>query len=137
MSITVLTAVPAQTRRPSASTVSVLVRGQRITVDCPSWCTESHDEAYRSLEDVAHRGDKIALSVPVHGGDVVQVLSARIESWPFAGDPKTEAPFFAYNPANDEFAQLNAEGMTAAAGQSIAHGHALLALAGSISGGAQ
>ncbi|SHL74523.1 DUF6907 domain-containing protein [Streptomyces yunnanensis] len=123
---------------PRASrSVRILVRDAKVTVDCPAWCVEPHTEVYRSLEDVAHRGSEIALSVPVYGGDTVQVLTARIESWPFAGDPQTQNPFFAYNPANDEFAQITPEVMAAAADQVIAHGHALLALAATIAGGAQ
>lgn len=125
-------AVPSQSA-PSRQ-VAVTVGGATKVVPCPIWCTDPHAETYRSLEDVAHRGKEIALSVPVHGGDAVQVLSARIESWPFAGDPETEAPFAAYNPANDEYAQITREGLTSAADQVIAHGYAMRAMAASIAG---
>jgi hypothetical protein len=136
VSITVLKAVPAQTRQLSAGTITVLVRGQRITVDCPSWCTHPHTEAYRSLPDVSHHGDAISLAAPSHQG-VEQVLTARISSWPFAGDPATESPFVAFDAVGDEVAQLTPEAALAAADQTIAHGYTLRALAATISGGVQ
>ena len=120
----------------SASIATVVVRGQQVTVDCPPWCTHPHTEAYRSLEDVSHHSDAISLTAPSHQG-VEQVLTARISSWPFAGDPVTENPFVAFDAVGDEVAQLAPEAALAAADQTIAHGHALRALVGIISGGAQ
>lgn len=115
---------------------TILVRGQQVTVDCPPWCTYPHAEAYRSLEDVSHHSDAISLTVPSYQG-VEQVLTARVSSWPFAGDPATERPFVAFDAVGDEVAQLSPEAALAAADQVIAHGHALRALVGIISGGAQ
>ncbi|RXS84203.1 hypothetical protein EST92_11640 [Streptomyces sp. TM32] len=117
-------------------TITILVRGQQVTVDCPPWCTRPHSEVYRSLEDVSHHSDAISLTAPSHQG-VEQVLTARISSWPFAGDPATERPFVAFDAVGDEVAQLTPEAALAAADQTIAHGYALRALVGIISGGAQ
>ncbi|MER7151244.1 DUF6907 domain-containing protein [Streptomyces lydicus] len=116
-------------------TITALIRGQHVTVDCPPWCTHPHTEAYRSLEDVSHHGDAISLTVPTHQG-VEQALTARISSWPFAGDPDTEKPFIAFDAVGDEVAQLTPEAALAAADQTIAHGYALRALADAISAGA-
>ena len=123
--------VPSQSA-PSRQ-VAVTVDGATVVVPCPLWCTDPHAEAYRSLPDVSHHGAEIKLAVPVHGGVIDEALSARIESWPFTGDPRTMNPFVAYNPVGDEFAQLAPEAMTAAADQVIAHGYALRAMAVSIS----
>ncbi|WP_310725066.1 DUF6907 domain-containing protein [Streptomyces sp. N2A] len=115
--------------------VAVLVRGQRVTVDCPrTWCTHPHSEAYRSLEDVSHHSDAISLTVPTHQG-VEQVLTARISSWPFAGDPATERPFIAFDAVGDEVAQLTPEAATAVADQFEAHVATFRALIAIISGG--
>lgn len=139
MSTTVPTAVPAQMRRSGsagAGQAEVLVRGQHVIVDCPSWCTYAHVEAYRSLEDVSHHSDAISLTAPSHQG-VEQVLTARISSWPFAGDPATEKPFIAFDAVGDEVAQLTPEAALAVADQTEAHVAALRSLAVIIAGGAQ
>ncbi|MFJ3950277.1 DUF6907 domain-containing protein [Streptomyces libani] len=139
MSTTLPFVVPAQPSgisRSNARQAGILVRGQRITVDCPPWCIHLHTEAYRSLEDVSHHSDAISLTAPSHQG-VEQVLTARISSWPFAGDPATESPFIAFDAVGDEVAQLAPETALAAADQVIAHGYALRALVGIIAGGAQ
>ncbi|MFF8784783.1 DUF6907 domain-containing protein [Streptomyces sp. NPDC015125] len=117
-------------------TVAVLVRGQQVTVDCPPWCTHPHSEAYRSLEDVSHHGDAISLTAPSHQG-VEQVLTARISSWPFAGDPATTKPFIAFDAVGDEVAQLSPEAATAVADQFEAHVATFRALIAIISGGAR
>ncbi|MGW2920380.1 DUF6907 domain-containing protein [Streptomyces angustmyceticus] len=120
----------------STGTATVVVRGQQVTVDCPAWCTHPHTEAYRSLEDVSHHSDAISLTAPSHQG-VEQVLTARISSWPFAGDPATENPFVGFDAVGDEVAQLAPEAALAVADQVEAHVAALRALVAIISGGAR
>ncbi len=125
-------AVPSQTT--TGRHVAALVRGQRVFVECPSWCTHPHAESYRSLEDVSHHGDAVQLFAPSYNGVIEAVLAARVSSWPFAGDSETAVPFVAFDPVGDEVAQLTPEALTAFADQVIAHGYALRALAASITG---
>lgn len=125
---------PRSTR--TDGTIAVLVRSQRITVDCPSWCTHPHAEDYRSLEDVSHHGPAIQLFAPSHNGVIESVLKAKVSSWPFAGDPETAVPFIAFDPVGDEVAQFTPETLAAFADQVIAHGHALHTLAATFPGGA-
>ncbi len=124
-------AVPSQSA-PSRQ-VAVKVAGATMVVPCPIWCTHPHGEAYRSLEDVSHHGAPISLAAPTYDG-VEQVLTARVSSWPFAGDPETTAPFIAFDAVGDEVAQLAPTAALAVADQVIAHGYALRAMAASIAG---
>lgn len=140
MSTTVPTAVPAQMRRSGsagAAQVEVLVRGRHVSIDCPPWCTDGHAERYAFLEDVSHRSDSIALSVPTFEGPAEQALIARIVQWPFAGD-QTAKPYVSLEATSDgDCANLDEAAALAVSDQMIAHGHAFRALIGIISGGAQ
>lgn len=122
-------AVPAQAAR--SRRVAVTVGGATMLVSCPLWCTHPHSEAYRTLADVSHHGASISLAAPTYDG-VEQVLTARISSWPFAGDPETATPFIAFDAVGDEVAQLTPIAALAVADQVIAHGSALRALANSV-----
>ncbi|GGX40366.1 DUF6907 domain-containing protein [Streptomyces noursei] len=124
--------VPAQSA--PGRQVAISIRGQQVTVDCPSWCAYPHSEVYGSLEDVSHHGPAISLTAPSHCGAVEAVLAARVSSWPFAGDVEAAGPFVAFDPVNDEVAQLTPAALTALADQVVAHGYALRAMAASIAG---
>ncbi|MFB6567352.1 DUF6907 domain-containing protein [Streptomyces noursei] len=116
--------------------VTISVRGQQVTVDCPPWCTHPHDETYRTLDDVSHHSDEISLTTPSYRGATEQALTARLSVWPFADDPETDHPFIAFDAVGDEYAQLTPAAFTAFADQVIAHGYALRALAAVITSGA-
>lgn len=124
------TVVPAQST--PGRQVAISVRSQQVFIDCPSWCTHRHAEAYRSLEDVSHHSDAIQLFAPSYNGVIEAVLGAHISSWPFAGDPQTATPFAALDPVGDEVAQLPPAALAAFADQVIAHGYALRTLAATI-----
>lgn len=123
-------AVAMATTAPSRQ-VAVTVGGATVVVPCPLWCTHSHSEEYRTLADVSHHGAPVSLAAPTYDG-VEEVLTARISSWPFAGDPETVTPFIAFDAVGDEVAQLAPTAALAVADQVIAHGYALRALAASI-----
>lgn len=71
---TSMPSTPATSTTPPPRLRPALVNGQRIHVECPSWCTEDHvatNERY--LEDVYH-GSRVADLVAPRLGSVPQLL---------------------------------------------------------------
>lgn len=80
------TAVPTRT-------VAVLVRGQRVFVECPAWCTVDHDaDPLYTLADLSHEGDPVALVVPSHR-DTEETLIVYRAWWPFARSERERRPY--------------------------------------------
>lgn len=80
------TAVPART-------VAVQVRGQRVIVECPVWCTVDHDaDPLYTLADLSHEGDPVALLVPSHEGTEETLIVYRAW-WPFARSEREQRPY--------------------------------------------
>ena len=56
-----------------------LVNGQRVWLECPSWCTEDHVAANeRHLEDVCHTSGAADLMAPRQGGPAQLLLLTRL-----------------------------------------------------------
>ena len=116
----------------STGTVTVLVRGQQVTIDCPPWCTHPHTEVYRSLEDVWHEGREVSLALP---GSSEQVVGAQISSWPFAGDPNTASAYMSVFLQGADYLEFTPAQAIAFADQMMACAEDIRAMAEAISGG--
>ncbi|MFJ1995701.1 DUF6907 domain-containing protein [Streptomyces asiaticus] len=76
--------------------VTVSVRGQKATIDCPAWCVDPHSEDYAFIQDVSHHGEEIALTAPEHQG-TTEVLVASISQWPFVNDEEQGLPYLGFD----------------------------------------
>lgn len=104
--------------------VTVDVRGQAVTVDCPPWCVASHAETLVALSDLCHEGEPAALAAPTYSAGAprtTQVLTARVMQYPFSVGPDAR-PMLALDAADDgETAELPASAALAFADQLVAH----------------
>lgn len=74
--------------------VPAVVRGQRIMIECPGWCTVDHVESPEGfLDDVWHAGDYADLNAPRIGKDAELVLFARLGIDPYASEPERRQAF--------------------------------------------
>ncbi|WP_367324791.1 hypothetical protein [Streptomyces sp. HUAS ZL42] len=74
--------------------------GGSLTTACPSWCTADHsDDVARGInpDDLMHQGDAVSLGYNTEGVEV-SILQARIEQWPFSGDPSDASPHVELTP---------------------------------------
>ncbi|MFE9382350.1 DUF6907 domain-containing protein [Streptomyces sp. NPDC007025] len=105
MSSSVATSAPASSGDHPRQAVAY-VRGQRVIVDCPAWCTVVHaarDEYF--LEDVSHSSDSLSVSAPVGVSRREDVLVGHIAEWSFAGESR---PRFAFDATGSgEFSELS------------------------------
>lgn len=77
------TVMPEQKTAPAASVTPrlspALVNGQRIWIECPTWCTEDHVAANeRHLEDVCHTSGAADLMAPRQGATPQLLLLTRL-----------------------------------------------------------
>ncbi len=90
----------------SHRTVTVLVRGQRVTVDDPDWCVlGDHHAPVNSLEDLIHEGEPFSINVPTLDG-VAPALVTRMTSWPFARTEADRLPYLAIDIAGGDGGDL-------------------------------
>jgi hypothetical protein len=93
------TVVPEQTMTPAPADpalrlVPALVHGQRVYVECPSWCESDHvAENERHLEDIAHAGAMTDLVVPGDGPGYQLLVHARLGADLFAPRVEDRVPF--------------------------------------------
>lgn len=80
--------------------VTVSIRGQAVTINCPAWCVLPHTEQYNCLEDVYHQGETIALAAPQFGGQT-EVMVAAIRQDPFYIDADRGLPYWSLDAAGD------------------------------------
>lgn len=121
------------TSSPNERTVPALVDGARVEIPCPtSWCTVDHAaENPRSLEDVSHSSERVAVSAPV-GQHSEDVLVGQLVSFPFTDAP---APVLALDATGSgETAELSASAALAFADQLVAHAGRLRELAARMAG---
>lgn len=82
--MTVATPAPAVAASAPAASVTprlrpALVNGQRIWIECQSWCTEDHVAANeRYLEDVCHTSGAADLMAPRQNGPAQLLLLTRL-----------------------------------------------------------
>lgn len=88
------TSVPAAPR-----TATVVIRGQRVTVECPNWCVRLHGETLAGLDDLLHEGEPHAVGVPTLDG-ISPAMVTRVSWWPFARDVEDRAPYLAVSLAD-------------------------------------
>ncbi|MGY1439502.1 DUF6907 domain-containing protein [Streptomyces reniochalinae] len=105
MSSSVAIPAPASSGDHPHQSVAV-VRGQRVIVECPAWCTERHAEHDElCLEDVAHVGDQAAVSAPVGVTSREDILAGHISQWTYTGETR---PVFAFDATGSgEFSELS------------------------------
>lgn len=110
--------------------VSVVVRRQAVTVDCPPWCVAGHTEELVSLTDLCHEGESIALPAPTYSAGApssVRILSAHIAQYPFSSEA---APRMVLDANDDgECAELDEAAAVAFVDQLVAHGAGLRRMA--------
>ena len=116
------TVAPATQTAPSEGrTVTAVLRGAPIPLQCPAWCVTSHaatDLMY--IEDLSHEGEPISLPAPVYRGPDTPVLRARLCWWPFADDDR--GPYLALEATDDgECEEMPAAAALAFADQVVAH----------------
>lgn len=93
------TVVPEQPMTPAPAEaalrlVPALVHGQRVYVECPSWCVSDHvAENERHLEDIAHAGPMADLVVPGGGPGYQLLVHARLGADLFAPRADDRATF--------------------------------------------
>lgn len=85
------TVVPERKLAPAASITPrlspALVNGQKLWIECPSWCTEDHVAANeRHLEDICHGSRAADLIMPREDGSARLMLLTRL----IAGNYGTE-----------------------------------------------
>lgn len=71
-----------------------LKTGGSLTTSCPAWCTTDHtDDVARGIHpaDLLHQGEAVSLDYNADG-IAVSILQARLQQWPFSGDPSEAAP---------------------------------------------
>lgn len=65
--------------QPTPRLSPALVNGQRIWIECPTWCTEDHIAANeRHLEDVCHTSGAADLMAPRQDGPAQLLLLTRL-----------------------------------------------------------
>ncbi|MEV0779217.1 hypothetical protein [Streptomyces sp. NPDC050428] len=102
-----------------------------MTVPDPEWCVDPHNESYAALDDVAHRGAAISVSVPRFGGGTAEVLCAAVHQWPFARDDDRGLPYLALDAdGSGEVTSLHRSAALAFADQLVAHADQLRARCG-------
>jgi hypothetical protein len=85
----VATSAPAASVTPRIS--PALVNGQRVWLECPSWCTEDHVAANeRHLEDVCHGSRAADLIVPRQDGSARLMLLTRLIAGDYGSDEDRE-----------------------------------------------
>lgn len=104
------TVVPEQAIVPVAPVsldpriVPALVNGQRVYIECQSWCVTDHvAENERHLEDVAHSGALADLVVPGGEPGYRLLAHARLGADLFAPTPKEQAPFVVIDDGSEAF----------------------------------
>ncbi|MFJ7207493.1 DUF6907 domain-containing protein [Streptomyces sp. NPDC098789] len=82
-----------------------LVGGGFLTAPCPSWCTVDHsDDAEHGIApgELLHQGDKLSLPFELADGSTIEVLSVRIEQYPYAHDGESDRVHAALVPSEDD-----------------------------------
>jgi hypothetical protein len=81
-----------------------LIKGTRIYVECPDWCTVDHvDENANHVEDVWHAGDYADLEASRINGRSDLVAFARIGVDPQSNDPDMRNPFVVVDDGGEGF----------------------------------
>lgn len=84
-----------------------LVNGQRVTIECPSWCITDHvAENERHLEDVAHKGAPADLIIPGVVPELQMLAYARLGTYPFGDGGQ---PFVVVGNDSEAVAELTPE----------------------------
>lgn len=100
-----LTGAPVRAADSTTSRLSpALVRGTRIFIQCPAWCTVDHvDEGANHVEDIWHAGDYADLSVPNMTGKTGLLAFARIGVDEQATEPDMRNSFIVVDEGRDGF----------------------------------
>lgn len=115
-------------------TAQILVRGQRLTTECPAWCIVDHSvENLAFLEDLHHEGERISLPLPALSGVTERVMVAQLVQWPFVDGGRTYVSVDA--DGSGETASLGREGASALVDQLSAYTAHLGRLAAIADGG--
>lgn len=81
-----------------------LVRGTRIFVECPEFCTVDHvDEGANHVEEIWHAGDYADLNVPNMTGKTSLLAFARLGVDEQATEPGMRTPFIVVDEGRDGF----------------------------------
>ncbi|MBB1252907.1 hypothetical protein H3146_05935 [Streptomyces sp. OF3] len=117
---------PAESRIVTAS-----LRGARIPIECPTWCTISHaavDLAH--IEDLEHEGTPVSIRI----GCEERVMQVSLNQWPFSRQPE---PHLAVEATYDsETEALPPAAALAFADQLAAHADTIRRLAATLGGAA-
>jgi len=117
--------------------VPALIDGQRVFLECASWCTIDHvRDNQKFLEDVWHSGPFADLEVPRRGNTPGLMAYARIGMDPFSRDEQMRVPFIFVEDGNSaegsymeaDHAETFADNLVAFAEKIRAMGRALKAV---------
>lgn len=87
---------------PALRIVPALVNGQRIFVECPTWCSMDHvAENERHLEDLYHGGNFSDLKLRRSSGELELLMFARLGLDPYSPDPDRRMPFIVIDDGSD------------------------------------
>ncbi|MGW0904987.1 DUF6907 domain-containing protein [Streptomyces sp. NPDC002853] len=105
MATTVQPAVLAEVAEIPAPRLSpALIKGARIYVECPEWCTVDHvAENENHVEDVWHGGEYADLNVPRMNSKPDLLAFARIGIDPLAADPDMREAFVMVDDGGTDF----------------------------------
>ena len=88
------TVQPPATAGTEMRVVPALIDGQRVFIECPTWCTIDHvKENQKFLIDVWHSGEFADLTAPRRNGIPDLLAYARLGIDPFSSNEAMQRPF--------------------------------------------
>lgn len=105
------TVQPAATSAADTRIVPAMIDGQRVFIECPTWCTIDHvRENQKFIVDVWHSGEFADLEAPRRNGTPDLLAYARLGIDPFSNDAAMRRPFlFVEDGSSAEGSYLDAE----------------------------